>query len=154
MFSHVHLPPLCGKQELTAAFERLVSALAAEDVAAAAEAALRYAYYWCGGVVGCWVLAWLWWTCEERGGPRALQTLLAHLPPLRRYNFMPLARGSALCGYVAILGAMLAAGAPVCAAIPQVCAAVPRNALLQCALWALCTQLWDRNPVLQRWDCC
>ena len=34
------------------------------------------------------------------------------------YNFMPLARGSALCGYVSILGAFLAAGMPVRSAIP------------------------------------
>lgn len=35
------------------------------------------------------------------------------------YNFMPLARGSAFCGYVFMLGAFLAAGAPVRAAMPQ-----------------------------------
>lgn len=34
------------------------------------------------------------------------------------YNFMPLARGSALCGYVSILGAFLAAGMPIRATIP------------------------------------
>jgi hypothetical protein len=33
---------------------------------------------------------------------------------------MPLARGSALCGYVSLLGAFLAAGAPVRAAMPKV----------------------------------
>ncbi len=34
------------------------------------------------------------------------------------YNFMPLARGSALCGLAALLGALLAAGAPVRAPMP------------------------------------
>lgn len=33
---------------------------------------------------------------------------------------MPLARGSALCGYVSLLGAFLAAGAPVRACMPEV----------------------------------
>ncbi|GAB4814575.1 hypothetical protein N2152v2_001621 [Parachlorella kessleri] len=35
------------------------------------------------------------------------------------YNFMPLARGSAFCGYVSLLGAFLAAGAPVRARMPK-----------------------------------
>lgn len=35
------------------------------------------------------------------------------------YNFMPLARGSAFCGYVALLGVFLAAGAPIRAGIPK-----------------------------------
>ena len=33
---------------------------------------------------------------------------------------MPLARGSAFCGYVSLLGAFLAAGAPVRAKMPKV----------------------------------
>lgn len=37
-----HPPP----QELAGLFERQAAALAAGDVAAAAEAALRFAYYW------------------------------------------------------------------------------------------------------------
>ena len=50
---------------------------------------------------------------------------LPHLycPPsglYRRYNFMPLARGSAFCGYVSMLGALLAAGTPVRSMMPQV----------------------------------
>jgi hypothetical protein len=35
-------------QELAGLFERLVAALAAGDLPAAAECALRFAYYWCG----------------------------------------------------------------------------------------------------------
>lgn len=35
------------------------------------------------------------------------------------YNFMPLARGSALCGYVSLLGALLAMGQQLPVAIPQ-----------------------------------
>ncbi|KAI7837041.1 hypothetical protein COHA_009118 [Chlorella ohadii] len=68
-------------EELAGMFERLVAALAAGDLAAMADAALRFAYYW--------------------------------------YNFMPLARGSAFCGYVSMLGAFLAAGAPVQATMPK-----------------------------------
>lgn len=41
-------------------------------------------------------------------------------PPYCRYNFMPLARGSAFCGYVSLLGAFLAAGAPVRTKMPKV----------------------------------
>lgn len=36
------------------------------------------------------------------------------------YNFMPLARGTAAAGYVAILGIFLAAGMPVTSPIPKV----------------------------------
>ncbi|PSC68513.1 suppressor of RPS4-RLD 1-like isoform X1 [Micractinium conductrix] len=67
-------------EELEGMFERLSAALAERDAPAAAEAALRFAYYW--------------------------------------YNFMPLARGSAFCGYVAMLGALLASGTPVRARMP------------------------------------
>ncbi|KAI3429879.1 hypothetical protein D9Q98_010190 [Chlorella vulgaris] len=35
------------------------------------------------------------------------------------YNFMPLARGSAFCGFVSMLGAFMAAGAPVRSPMPQ-----------------------------------
>ena len=60
--------------ELDAGFTRLVDALAEKDLPAAADAALRFAYYW--------------------------------------YNFMPLARGSAMCGYVFLMGAFLARRRP------------------------------------------
>ena len=64
-----------------------------------------------------------------------------------RYNFMPLARGSALCGYVTILGALLAAGAPVRSAIPQVGAAALAHTLhcsaFPCVCWVpVRTQQW------------
>lgn len=36
------------------------------------------------------------------------------------YNFMPLARGTAAAGYVAILGIFLAAGMPITSPIPKV----------------------------------
>lgn len=36
------------------------------------------------------------------------------------YNFMPLARGTAVVGYIVILGLFLAAGMPITAAIPKV----------------------------------
>ena len=36
------------------------------------------------------------------------------------YNFMPLARGSAMVGYTTILSLFLAAGMPISAAIPKV----------------------------------
>lgn len=35
------------------------------------------------------------------------------------YNFMPLARGTAVVGYVTLLGVFLAAGMPIAAAIPK-----------------------------------
>ena len=68
-------------QELAAAWEALVAALAASDRPAAAAAALNYAYVW--------------------------------------YNFMPLARGTAVVGYITLLAAFLAAGMPVTAPIPK-----------------------------------
>ena len=43
-----------------------------------------------------------------------------HCTAACRYNFMPLARGSAFCGYVSMLGALLAAGTPVRSMMPQV----------------------------------
>lgn len=36
------------------------------------------------------------------------------------YNFMPLARGSAVVGYITLLGIFLAAGMPISAPIPKV----------------------------------
>lgn len=58
---------------------------------------------------------------------------------------MPLARGSAFCGYVSILGAFLAAGAPVRATMPKVsihpCCAVQTSTLLSVAYkvyWPAC----------------
>jgi hypothetical protein len=38
---------------------------------------------------------------------------------LGRYNFMPLCRGTAVVGYVTLLGLFLAAGMEVTASIPQ-----------------------------------
>lgn len=40
-------PPAPPTQELAGVFERLVSSLAAGDLGGAADAALRFAYYWC-----------------------------------------------------------------------------------------------------------
>ena len=37
-----------------------------------------------------------------------------------RYNFMPLARGTAAVGYITLLGIFLAAGMPITVPIPQV----------------------------------
>ena len=68
-------------QELAASWEAIMSALAAGDKPAVAEAALGYAYVW--------------------------------------YNFMPLARGSAVVGYITLLGIFLAGGMPVSAPIPK-----------------------------------
>ena len=45
------------------------------------------------------------------------------------YNFMPLARGTAAAGYVAILGLFAAAGMPVSTPCPK----VPRACLVPCA---------------------
>ncbi|KAL4437434.1 hypothetical protein ABPG75_004573 [Micractinium tetrahymenae] len=67
-------------EELEGMFERLAAALERGDAAGAAEAALRFAYYW--------------------------------------YNFMPLARGSAFCGYVSMLAVFLAMRAPVRTSMP------------------------------------
>lgn len=46
------------------------------------------------------------------------------------YNFMPLARGSAVVGYITLLGIFLAAGMPISAPIPKACA---RAAACLCA---------------------
>ena len=43
------------------------------------------------------------------------------------YNFMPLARGTAAAGYVAILSIFLAAGMPVTSPIPKVNYYLPRD---------------------------
>ncbi len=81
--SHPGSGPTPGRaaQELAAAWEALVAALAAGDRPAAARAALGFAYVW--------------------------------------YNFMPLARGTAVVGYITLLAVFLAAGMPVTAPIPE-----------------------------------
>jgi hypothetical protein len=42
-----------------------------------------------------------------------------HCSPPCRYNFMPLARGTAACGYTALLSLFWAAGMPVTSSIPK-----------------------------------
>lgn len=83
-------------QELDALWQAAVEAISSQSKESAAEAILKYAYYW--------------------------------------YNFMPLARGSAMVGYTTILSLFLAAGMPVSAAIPKVRSPVLLPALdLPCA---------------------
>lgn len=41
------------------------------------------------------------------------------------YNFMPLARGTAVCGYITLLAIFLAAEMPITTAIPKVCLSSP-----------------------------
>ena len=51
------------------------------------------------------------------------------------YNFMPLARGTAAAGYVAILSIFMAAGMPVTSPIPKVISYLPKDFklfVLQC----------------------
>jgi len=48
------------------------------------------------------------------------------------YNFMPLARGTAVVGYVTLLGVFLAAGMPISAAIPKARHTPARWYLSQC----------------------
>lgn len=48
-----------------------------------------------------------------------LQTMFCSIRQ-RRYNFMPLARGSAVVGGMTILAVFLAAGMPITASIPEV----------------------------------
>ena len=64
-------------------------------------------------------------TCTHHAlscGPQSVT--VAHLasasPGMCRYNFMPLARGTAAVGYITLLGIFLAAGMPITAPIPQV----------------------------------
>ncbi len=56
------------------------------------------------------------------------------------YNFMPLARGTAAAGYVAILGIFLAAGMPVTSPIPKVwsasCHDMTTVQLFLCESWS------------------
>ncbi|KAK9842872.1 hypothetical protein WJX74_003734 [Apatococcus lobatus] len=68
-------------EELDAVWQAAVDAIGSQSKERAAEAILKYAYYW--------------------------------------YNFMPLARGSAMVGYTTILSLFLAAGMPISAAIPK-----------------------------------
>ena len=81
------MPAGVFSQELDALWQAAVEAIGSQCKEQAAEAILKYAYYW--------------------------------------YNFMPLARGSAMVGYTTILSLFLAAGMPLSAAIPQVRIFVP-----------------------------
>ena len=56
-------------------------------------------------------------TALAQGSPRLIADLALRFA-YYWYNFMPLARGSALCGYVSILGVFLAANMPVRGLIP------------------------------------
>ena len=54
----------------------------------------------------------------SQGSEKAAQAILQYA--YYWYNFMPLARGSAMVGYTTILSLFLAAGMPISAAIPKV----------------------------------
>jgi hypothetical protein len=62
------------------------------------------------------------------------------------YNFMPLARGTAVVGYITILSMFMAAGMPVTAAIPK----VSESAVDSTTSRHLCVEKCDRARVLAK----
>ena len=114
-------------QELTGAWRELMAALVEDNKPFIAERALSYAYYWCAGKPAQQAavqssarrgspVQWLAWKFAG-SAPELGQTSISEWC---RYNFMPLARGTAAVGYMTLLSVFMAAGMPIEAEIPEV----------------------------------
>ncbi len=77
------------------------------------------------------------------------------------YNFMPLARGSALCGYVSLLGTFLAAGMPIRENIPAsyqtdweaILESTPEGFIASVGSWLLPPELRESGGGEVPWPC-
>lgn len=125
-------------QELTACWGALMEALAAGDRPQTADRALHFAYYWCAlpeagrrhhqwqhqkfhSQLTRWRHSLCCLACAASPGHFPCTASAASCPPvLCRYNFMPLARGSAVVGAMTVLAVFMAAGMPITASIPSV----------------------------------
>ena len=91
-------------------WRELMVALVEENKPLIGQRALYYVYYWCAVRNSLAVVA-----------VKALSVVVPYnVRRLPRYNFMPLARGTAAVGYLTLLAIFLAADMPVTTQIPKV----------------------------------